>query len=570
MNNFNIEVNHKTIKAQLGDTVLQTLRKNGINVPTICNMKDFSPTGACRLCVVEVEGKEHLIPSCSHPVEEWMKIQTHSPRVLKARRTIIELLLSNHPDDCLYCVRNQECELQNYAKEMHIIERRILGNKSKHKIDNSSISIVKDPAKCIICSRCVRVCEEVMMTSTFDFSFKGNKTYISTTCDLPISHSNCISCGQCVMVCPTAALQEQSAVYEVLASLHDKGLKTVVQVDPSVPLTIANELGIKNIPDFEKIIYSALRKIGFHKVYDTSFAHDIMILELAEELNQRLNNKKNLPLITNCCPSWVRFIEQFYPDLLQHLSGCKSHQQIAGTLIKKHLSEIEKIPFEKIVSVAIMPCTSRKYESGRTDHYSNNNSEVNFVLTTRELIRLIKMNGLDLNTIEPEEADHPLSSGSSLARLQGFTGTTMNSILQTVFYQKSGKIIENKSLFEFDNFSEGFKTGKIKTGNTELNVAVINGLKNSIQILESIRNKRSNLDLIEVMACYGGCICGGGQPFSYKEKEIRNSLGSLPGTKNPDSFHTPFQNQGIHEITDKIIGKPMSEINLKLFHNINR
>ena len=458
-----------------------------------------------------------------------------------------------------------ECELQNYAKDMHIIERRIRGNKCRYKIDRSSVSIVKEPSKCIICSRCVRVCEENMLTSTFDFSYKGNKTFISTTWNEPMNSSNCISCGQCIMVCPTAALHERPVLSEVMSSLHNPGIKTVVQVDPAVPVTIAWKTGLQHIRDFNRMIYALLRKAGFYKVFEISPAFDIMILELAEELNQRMSGKKNLPLITSCCPSWVKFLEQFYPDLLPHLAGCKSHPMIGGAVIKEYLFESEKLTADKIVTVAVMPCTSRKSEAARIDLFQHNNSDIQFVLTTRELMQLIKMNGLNIQSADPENADYPLATGSYLASRQGLTGTTMEAILKTMNYRFNGKTLENNQMFEFNSFTDGYKSGVVNTGNTQLKVAIVNGLKNCTGLLNDIRNHNCDLDVVEVMACYGGCSCGGGQPYSHKDSGLLPQETMYEGIKE-ECCYAPVQNIAIQEFTANLFGKPMSAKNIELFH----
>ena len=399
---FNLEVNNRIIQAKKGETILSVLRRNGIQVPTLCNMKEFTPTGACRMCVIEMEGVENLLPSCSIVVEDFMKIKTHSPRVLRARKTIVELLLSNHPDDCLYCERNGNCELQKLAEDLNIRERRIPGRKTLFKIDKSGSSIVRDPAKCILCGRCVRVCEEVQNIATLDFIYRGSRLAISPAMSKSLNFSNCISCGQCIIVCPTGAITEKVQFSELDHSLHDIKKKVIAQFSPTVSVSIAEEFGLRPGKDVNGLINAALRKIGFNKVFDTSFGADLMVVEQAEEFLQRLEKNENLPFITGCCPSWISFAEQSAPDILKNVTSLKSPQQISGTLIKTWVSEKYAIPPEDVYSVSFMPCTSKKMEAQRAEMTTKGYPDVDTVLTTRELVRLIRLNGIDMLSLEPE------------------------------------------------------------------------------------------------------------------------------------------------------------------------
>ena len=358
--NINIEVNNRVIQARKGETILSALRRHSIHVPVLCNMKDLTPTGACRMCAVEVEGSENLLPSCSFTIESFMSVKTHSPRVLKARKTIVELLLSNHPDDCLYCERNGNCELQKMAEDMNIRERRIPGKKSRFKIDKSGTSIVRDPSKCILCGRCVRVCEEIQAVAAIDFTYRGSKLIISPPLNKPLNFSNCISCGQCVIVCPTGALTEKVQFSELDHSLHDASKKVIVQYSPAAAVSIAEEFGLRPGKDVNGLLNAALRKIGFDKVFDTSFGTDLYINEQAEEFLKRFESGENIPLITGCCPSWIIFAEQNLPDFLSKITSVKSPQQIMGTLIRTLIPEKENISPADIFSVSVMPCTSKK------------------------------------------------------------------------------------------------------------------------------------------------------------------------------------------------------------------
>ena len=357
---FDIEVNNKTIKAKRGESILQALNRNGIKVPTLCFMEDFTPTGACRMCVVEVEGHVDLIPACSHPVEEWMKIKTHSPRVILARKTIVELLLANHPDDCLYCIRNGNCELQNFAEELGIRERRFSGKRNKYKIDQASSSIVKDQAKCILCGRCVRVCEEQMTVSALEFIKRGSKMVIGTTFDKPINLSSCINCGQCTIACPTGSLYEKDHLAAVYEALHNPNNHVVIQYSPSISVTLAEEYDLKPGKDVNGMLNAILHKIGFDKVFETAFGVDLAINELAAELLSRMKKGNSLPVFSGDCPAWVKYLEQVNPEMLPMLTTCKSPQQMTGAISKSFYAETRQIDPEKIVMVSVMPCTAKK------------------------------------------------------------------------------------------------------------------------------------------------------------------------------------------------------------------
>jgi NADH-quinone oxidoreductase subunit G/NADP-reducing hydrogenase subunit HndD len=366
---MNIEINGKTYEAIQGETVLDALNRAGIKVPTLCHMKDLFPSGACRMCVVEVEGMPGLIPSCAYPAADGMKIKTHSPRAIRARKTIIELLLSNHPDDCLYCVRSGNCQLQTLANELGVRQRRYKGVKSEHKMDVSSPSLVRDPDKCILCGRCVRVCEEIQGVSAIDFIGRGSRTAVGTPFDEGINISSCINCGQCVMVCPTGALHEQSEIKEVVAALQDPEKIVVVQHAPSVSVTLAEEFGVNPGVDIAGAMTAALRRLGFDRVFDTSFSADLTIMEEASELAQRIAEGGKLPMMTSCSPGWIKFVEEFYPDFIGNLSSCKSPQQMLGAIIKSYYAEREGIDPKKIFSVSIMPCTAKKFEKTRPAMY---------------------------------------------------------------------------------------------------------------------------------------------------------------------------------------------------------
>ncbi len=555
---FNIEVNNNQIQANKGETILSALRRNGIKVPTLCNMTDFTPTGACRMCIVEVEGKDHLIPSCSYPVEEWMKIRTHSPRVLKARKTIVELLLSNHPDDCLYCERSGNCELQKMAEDLNVRERRIPGSKSKHKTDKSGISVIRDPAKCILCGRCVRICQERQAATTLGFTKRGSDLVIATAMDKPLNFSNCINCGQCVIFCPTGALTEKIEYTDLDFTLSDPGKLKVVQYSPTIAESVANEFNLKNGSDINGIINATLRRIGFDKVFETSFGGDLRIIEQANEFLKRMERSENLPLITSCCPSWVKFAEQYYHDMLAMLSQVKSPQQLTGSAIRNYLPFITDVKSEDIYSVSIMPCTAKKYEAQRVEMTKNGLQEIDLVITVREFIRLIRLHGIDMNVIEPEGADEPMGGISSAGKLSGASGGSLEALLRTIYYRITGKEQENFRLNKLRSI-RSLKEGTFKAGKKELKIAAVSGMKEASDLFERIRSGKKHYDIVEVMACPGGCVNGGGQPIIQDSNIVRSRVKALYDQDNKDIIKVAHKNPQIIQAYDKYYEKPGGE-----------
>jgi NADH-quinone oxidoreductase subunit G/NADP-reducing hydrogenase subunit HndD len=560
-----IEVNKKTIQAKTGETLLSAMSRAGINVPTLCHMENLFPTGACRMCVVEVDGQRNLVPSCAYPVAEGMKVATHSPRVLRARKTIVELLLANHPDDCLYCVRNGNCELQKLAEGLGVRERRYTGERNEHRIDTSSPSITRDPAKCILCGRCVRVCEEVQGVSAIDFTKRGSKAIVGTAFNEGLNISSCINCGQCVLVCPTGALREQSYLKEVINALNDPNKFVVVQHAPAVSVTLAEELGLKAGTDVCGLMTAALRQLGFKRVFDTSFTADLTIMEEASELAHRIKTGGKLPMFTSCSPGWVKFVEEFYPEFLENVSSCKSPQQMMGAIIKTYFAQKEGIDRKKIFSVSIMPCTAKKFEAQRTEMLDDRIPDVDAVLTTRELARIIHMRGLDLNSMTPDTADTPFGERSTAGKLFGATGGVMEAAIRTAHYLLTGKELENLKVQAVRGMT-GIKTAKVMIGETELNVAVISGLMNARKVLDEIKAGRQHLHFIEVMTCPGGCIAGGGQPLHTDKDAVRTRMQSLYKIDRDEPLRTSHGNQAVARLYKEFLGEPLGSMSHKLLH----
>jgi iron-only hydrogenase group A len=548
---FTIQVNNKKIKAEKGETILSALNRNGIIIPTLCRMKEFTPTGACRMCVVEVEGRERLVTACSQPVEEWMKIKTHSARVITARKTIVELLLSNHPDDCLYCDRNLKCELQRLSEELNIRERKIKGKKIKPHLDQSSPAIVRELAKCILCGRCVRVCEEVITSTSLDFINRGRQTHIGAAMDRDFNFSSCIQCGQCVLVCPTGALHEKHNITEVQEYLNKHDLIKAIQYSPVVAEGIAEELGIKYNRDFDKNLNAILRKIGFDKVYTTGTGTDICIYELASQLIESIEKQENKPLFITACPSWVKYTEQFNPSLIPQLSTVKSSQQIAGIIIKTIVAGQLNVSPEQIFSVSVTPCMAMKYEARRDGMMRRGISDVDSVMTVRELARLIRLNGVDITNTEKEPADEPLSGRSSSAALAEVSGGMAESVIRLLFYQASGKEID-KQIFKKLRLSGTFRDSTFQIGEKEIKVAVVDGLT-GLEKLRSAQASGIKYDLVEVMTCPGGCIHGGGLPIVSSREDLKNRAKLVYQADDTEAIALPCKSPSLITLYDKLL-----------------
>jgi len=545
--------------------LLDVLKDAGIRVPTLCHMEDLFPSGACRMCVVEVEGRPNLVPSCAYPVAEGMKVKTHSPRAIRARKTIIELLLANHPDDCLYCVRNGNCQLQSLADELGVRQRRYRGAKNEHDLDVSNPSIVRDPAKCILCGRCVRVCEEVQGVSAIDFVGRGSNSRVGTPFDEGLNVSSCINCGQCIMVCPTGALREQSSIKEVQDALQDPDRFVVVQHAPSISVTLAEEFGLPPGSDICGVMTAALRRLGFDCVFDTAFSADLTILEEASELVQRLTTGGALPMMTSCSPGWIKFVEEFYPEMIDHLSTCKSPQQMMGAVIKSFFAEREGLDPAKVYSVSIMPCTAKKFEATRPEMAPNGIPDVDAVLTTRELARMIRLYGIDLNRLAPEPADTPFGERSTAGKIFGTTGGVMEAAIRTAHYLVTGKEMESLEVQAVRGLS-GVKEARIALDGREIGVAVVSGLGNARRLLEEVKAGRKDLHFIEVMTCPGGCVAGGGQPIAADPEAVRLRMQALYKIDRKEPVRTSHGNPAIQRLYDEFLGKPLEHKSHQLLH----
>lgn len=530
--------------------LLEIIRKAGIQIPTFCYHSELSVYGACRMCMVENEWGG-LDAACSTPPRGGMKIKTNTERLRKYRKNILELLLANHCRDCTVCDKNNDCKLQNLARIFNIEGVRFPNNASVSKKDKSSPCIVKDQSKCILCGDCVRMCNEVQNVGAIDFAFRGSKMVISTAFGKPMSESPCVGCGQCVSVCPTGALMLHSEAEVIWKAIHDKSVKTTVQIAPAVRVAIGKELGCKNGENVMGKIVTALRHMGFDEVYDTTLGADLTVLEETSEFVERLNENKNLPLITSCCPGWIQYAEKKHPELLDNISTCRSPMQMMASLLK----EINR--GKKHFHVAIMPCTAKKFEAIRDEFKVNGEPNVDAVLTTKGLIRMIKEAGIVFEELEPEAVDTPFSIASGAGVIFGVTGGVTEAVLRRVSEDKTrGALLTLTTLGQ--RGTSGIKEFEIPYGEKALKVAVVSGLGNAEKIIKRLQTGE-HFDFIEIMACPEGCINGGGQPFATRKMRDDRSSGLYLADKT-STIRCAEKNPLIDDIYKNIINGRAHEL----------
>ena len=511
MEMINCKVNGIAVSVPKGSTILEAARVAGVEIPTLCYMKKINEIGACRICVVEATGARGLVTACVYPVAEGMEIQTNTEKVQKARKTTLELMLSTHDKKCLSCVRSTNCELQKLCREYGVEESSFEGYKPVYELDTSTPHLVRDNNKCILCRRCVAVCKE-QFVSVIGANDRGIDTSIGSAFKVSLNETPCISCGQCVAVCPVGALTEKDDTDKVWAALADPTKHVVVQTAPSIRATLGECFGMPIGTNVEGKMVSALRRLGFDKVFDTDFAADLTIVEEANELVERINNGGVLPMITSCSPGWVKFCEFYYPNLIDHLSSCKSPQQMAGAVIKTYYANKMGIDPKDIVSVSVMPCTAKKFEIGRPDQSASGYPDVDIALTTRELARMIERAGLKFTMLPDEEFDSPLGEDTGAAVIFGATGGVMEAALRTANDWLTGK--DNLDVdFHAVRGTESIKEATVNINGTDIKVAVASGAGAAQKVMEKIKNGEADWTFIEIMGCPGGCVNGGGQPI---------------------------------------------------------
>lgn len=567
---INLTINGKNVEVSEATTVLDAARSLNINIPTLCHMdlqdiKFVNKLASCRVCLVEDLDKGKFIPSCATFVKEGMNIRTDSQEVIKARRTIVELLLSDHPNDCLKCAKNLNCQLQKLAHDLNIREIKYTGEMRNLPIDDNSYSLVRDPNKCILCRRCETMCNKVQTVGALAEVGRGFNTHVGSTFNRSMFETTCTFCGQCLSVCPTGALTEKSNIKEVWKLLEsDKHI--IVQVAPAVRVALGEMFGRNPGESVEGEMVTALKNLGFEKVFDTNFAADLTIMEEANEFVQRLEGKGKLPILTSCCPGWVNFMEQQFSDLIDIPSSCKSPHEMFGAIAKTYYAEKIGKKAEDIKVVSVMPCISKKYEAKRDELENEGYSDVDIVLTTRELGAMIKEAGIDFNNLEKSDFDNPMGESTGAGDIFGTSGGVIEATIRTAYDTITGEELE-KVEFEELRGLKGIKQAKVDINGREIKIAVANGLGNTRKLLEKLRNKEIDLDAIEVMACPGGCIGGGGQPYHNGKISIlkERSKGLYQIDKNK-KLRKSYQNPYIKKLYQEYLGDVGSEKAKELLH----
>ncbi|KGK88071.1 NADH-dependent [FeFe] hydrogenase, group A6 [Clostridium sp. HMP27] len=571
MSLVNITINNKDFQVQEGTTILNAAKELNINIPTLCHFhlhdnKTENHPGSCRVCVVEVEGRRNLAPACCTPITPGMVVKTNSIKAIKARRTMVELLLSDHPQDCLLCEKNTDCELQKLAAEMGIREIKYKGEKSKYPVDNSSYSIVRDLDKCILCRRCVTMCNKVQTVGVLSAIDRGFETIIAPAFSAPMLETNCTFCGQCVAVCPTGALTEANNTSKVWNVLNNEKKTVIVQTAPAVRAALGEEFGLEPGTAVTGKMVAALRSLGFDQVFDTDFAADLTIMEEASELIHRLEHGGTLPMLTSCCPGWINFFEHQFHDLLDIPSSCKSPQQMFGAIAKTYFAQKMGIDPKNLVVVSVMPCLAKKYEAARPEMGTNGIPDVDLVISTRELAKMIKEAGIDFNSLDEENFDSPLGESTGAGVIFGTTGGVMEAALRTAYEWITGEELAD---VEFANVrgAEGIREATISIKDTEVKVAMASGLGNARELLEKIREGKEHYHMIEIMACPGGCIDGGGQPYIRGNTDIiKKRRVALYTEDRNKTLRKSHENPFIQELYKDFLGKPYGEKAHELLH----
>ena len=570
MDTVTLKINGIEVTAPKGSTILEAARLANIEIPTLCFLKEINEIGACRVCIVEL-GVGRLVTSCVYPAEDGMEVFTNTPKVMESRKTTIELLLSNHNRSCLSCVRSGKCELQTLASELGVDDEGLYdGVKTESKIDDSAIHMLRDNSKCILCRRCVAVCEKTQGIGVIGANNRGFDTCIGSAFDMGLADTACIHCGQCIAICPTGALYETDAVDDVFAAIADPTKHVVIQTAPAVRAGLGEEFGYPIGTDVEGKMAAALRRLGFDAVFDTDFGADLTIMEEASELLSRVTEGGVLPMITSCSPGWVKFCETYFPDMIPNLSSCKSPQTMQGAIIKSYYAEKKGIAPKDIVVVSAMPCTAKKFEIVRPDECGTGYPDVDYVITTRELARMIKRARITFETLPDEAFDDPCGESTGAGVIFGATGGVMEAALRTAVEKLTGETLPRLD-FEEVRGTQGIKEASYSVAGLEVKVAVASGLANARRLMEMVRSGEKNYTFIEIMACSGGCVNGGGQP--RQPAYVRNTVdiralraGVLYRNDAKKAIRKSHENPSIIKLYNEYLGSPNSHKAHKLLH----
>lgn len=561
-----LTINGKEVKVEAGSTILEAAKKANIHIPTLCYLPEVQAIGACRVCLVEVEGIGNLQAACVYPVFDGMKVHTNTERVRKARRFSVEMILSNHPMDCLACSRNLNCELQKVAHELGVTEIRFQGEKSKGIIDESSPSIRRDNNKCILCRRCVTVCDAIQSVSALSLQGRGFETQVMPAFENGLGEVACTNCGQCSLVCPVGAITEKDDTKAVWDALSDPTKFVIIQDAPAVRAALGEEFGYPPGTLVTGKMLAAARMLGFDRIFDTNFAADLTIIEEGSELLKRVKEGGKLPLITSCSPGWIKFIEHFYPELLPHLSTCKSPHQMLGALCKTYFAEKAGVNPKDIVVVSVMPCTAKKFECTRPEMTDSGYKDVDYVLTTREFAKMIKEAGIDFQSLEDGTYDDPMGEYTGAGTIFGATGGVMEAALRTAYELATGKTLENLDFVEVRGLN-GIKEAIVPVdGIGNVKVAVAHGLGNARKLMERIKSGEGGYHFIEIMACPGGCVGGGGQPIPTNTEIRRFRAQALYNEDKSLKYRKSHENPSIKKIYEEFLKEPLGEKSHKLLH----
>lgn len=565
MDTVKLTIDGRTVEAKKGSTILEAAKAVGVNIPTLCYHPDLERMGVCRVCVVEIEGNRLLQPSCAYPVSEGMVVRTNTPLVREARRLALELLLARHPEACLECIRNQNCELQSLSETLGVRDIRFERKVRAVKKDETTPAIVRDPQKCILCRRCVSMCQQVQGVGILFPSGRGVDTVIIPELDRDLAEVACVQCGQCIHACPVGAIHERDDTDKVWAALIDPSKHVVVQTAPATRVAIGEEMGVDPGAISTGQMVAGLRKLGFDKVFDTDFTADLTILEEGNELLHRIQSNGPLPLITSCSPGWIKYIEHFYAEMLDNVSTCKSPQQMFGALAKTYYAQKANIKPEDMFVVSIMPCTAKKFECDRKEMTSSGYKDVDVVLTVRELGRMFRQAGIDFASIAPEEYDEPLGISTGAGAIFGATGGVMEAALRTVYEVVTQKELETLDFHDVRGL-DGVKEATVDLNGLIVKVAVAHGLSNAKKVLDKVKSGEADYHFIEIMCCPGGCIGGGGQPIPTNREIVKKRMEAIYEVDREMLLRKSHENPAVKVLYEEFLIGPLGEKSHELLH----